>query len=79
MQLVYITTNRVSTNHVHGEVYSMQYLVMMFVSDLGQVCGFLQVTRVPPPMKLTAPYQGNSVDNCASSTSRDERDSNASL
>ena len=28
---------------VHGEVYSIQYYVIKFVSALRQVCGFLQV------------------------------------
>jgi hypothetical protein len=31
-----------------GEVYSMQYYVIKFVS------GFLRVFRFPPPIKLTA-------------------------
>jgi hypothetical protein len=35
------TTNIVSSNHVHGEVYSIQHYVIKFVSDLQQVGGFL--------------------------------------
>jgi hypothetical protein len=44
----------VSSNPVHGEVYSIQHYVIKFVSDLWQVGGFLQVLRFPPPIKLTA-------------------------
>jgi hypothetical protein len=43
-----------SSNPIHGEVYSIQHYVMMFVSDLGQVSGLL---RFPPPIKLTAMNQ----------------------
>ena len=49
-----ITTNVVSSNSVHGEVYSIQHYYMKFVSDLRQVGGFLRVLRFPPPIKLTA-------------------------
>ena len=34
-------------------VYSIQYYVIKFVSDLRQVGGFLRVFRFPPPIKLT--------------------------
>ena len=43
-----------SSNRVHGEVYSIQHYVINFVSDLRQVGGFLRVIHVPPPIKLTA-------------------------
>jgi len=43
----------VSSNPVHGEVYSIQHYVIKFVSDLRQVGGFLQVLRFPPPIELT--------------------------
>jgi hypothetical protein len=36
-----ITTEVVSSNHVHGEVYSIHYM-MKLVSDLRQVGGFLR-------------------------------------
>ena len=49
-----ITTKVVSSNPVHGEVYSIQHYVIKFVSDLRQVGGFLWVLRFPPPIKLTA-------------------------
>ena len=49
-----ITTNIVSSNYVHGEVYSIQHYVIKFVSDLWQVSSFLRVLRFPPPIKLTA-------------------------
>ena len=36
-----ITTNVMSLNRAHGEVYSMQHHVLMFIRDLlRQVCGF---------------------------------------
>jgi hypothetical protein len=44
----------VSLNPAHGEVYSIQHYVIMFVSDLRQVSGFLQVLQFPPPVKLSA-------------------------
>ena len=45
VQSVPITTIAVSSNPAHGEVYSIQHFVIMFVSDLQQVCGFLWVLR----------------------------------
>jgi hypothetical protein len=41
-----ITTNVVSSNPVHGEVYSIQYYVIKFASDLRQVGGFFPGTPV---------------------------------
>ena len=40
MQLVPITTNVVSSNPAHGEVYPVQHYVIEFVNDLRQVCTF---------------------------------------
>ncbi len=54
MQSVPITTNVMSSNPAHGEVYSMQHYVIKFVSDVRQVGGFLHVLRFPPPIKLTS-------------------------
>ena len=54
VQSVPITTKVVSSNPVHGEVYSIQHYVIKFVSDLRHVGGFLRVLRFPPPIKLTA-------------------------
>ena len=54
MQSVLITIKVVSSNPVHGEVYSIHHYVIKFVSDLRQVGGFLLVLRVSPPIKLTA-------------------------
>jgi hypothetical protein len=34
-------------------VYSIEYYMVKFVSDLQQVGGFLWVVRFPPPIKLT--------------------------
>ena len=45
MQSVPITTNVVSSNCVHGKVYSIQHYVIKFVSDLRQVGGFLWVLQ----------------------------------
>jgi len=36
------TINVVSSNHAHSQVYSTQHYVIKFVSDLGQICGFLR-------------------------------------
>ena len=51
MQSVPITTDVVSLNPVHGEVYSIQYYVVKCVSDLRQVGGFPQVLLFPQPIK----------------------------
>jgi hypothetical protein len=53
VQSVPITTKVVSSNPVHGEVYSIQHYMIKFVSDLGQVGGFLRVLMFPPPIRLT--------------------------
>jgi len=52
--LLTITTKAVSSNPAHGEMYSIQHYVIIFVCDLRQVCGFLGVLRCPSPIKLTA-------------------------
>jgi len=44
----------VSSNSVHGDVYSIQHYVLKFVSDLRQVGGFLRVLLFTPPIKVTA-------------------------
>jgi hypothetical protein len=54
VQSVPITTEVVNSTPVHGEVYSIQYNMRKFVSDLRQVGGFPRVFRFPPPIKLTA-------------------------
>jgi hypothetical protein len=54
VQSVPITTKVVSSNPVHGEVYSIQHYVIKFGSDLRQVGGFLPGTPVSSTMKLTA-------------------------
>jgi hypothetical protein len=54
VQTVPITTEVVSSNPIHGEVYSIQHYVIKFVIDLRQVGGFLWVLRFSPPIKLTA-------------------------
>jgi hypothetical protein len=46
VQSVSITTEVVSSNPVHGEVYSIQHYVIKFVSDLQQVGGFLYLVKV---------------------------------
>jgi hypothetical protein len=50
MHSVYITTKVVSSNPIHGEVYSMQHYEIKFVSDLQQVNSFLLVLRFTPPL-----------------------------
>jgi hypothetical protein len=49
-QSVPITTKVVSSNPVHGEVYSIQHYVIQFVSDLRQIIGFPRVFRFSPPI-----------------------------
>jgi hypothetical protein len=49
-----INTKDVSSNTAHVEVYSLQHYVIKFVSDLRQLCDFLRVLQLPPPIKLTA-------------------------
>jgi hypothetical protein len=53
VQSVPITTKVVSSNLIHGEVYSIQHFVIKLVSDLRQVGGFLWVLLFPPPIKIT--------------------------
>ena len=48
------TTEIVSSNPVHGEVYSIQCYAIKFVSDLRQVGGLL---RFPSPIKVTIMIQ----------------------
>ena len=40
-------TNVVNSNPAHGEVYSMQYCGIKFVSYLRQVSGFIKILRFP--------------------------------
>jgi hypothetical protein len=49
VQSVPITTKVVSSNPIHGEVYSIQRYGIKFVSDMRQVDGILWVLRFPPP------------------------------
>jgi hypothetical protein len=52
VQSVYITTKVMSSNSVHGEVYSIQHYVIKFVSDLRLVGGFLPSTPVSSTNKI---------------------------
>ena len=54
VQSVPITTKVVSLNPVHGKVYSIQHYVIMFVSNLRHVGGFLWVLPFLPSIKLNA-------------------------
>ena len=51
---VLVTTNDLTSNTGHGEVYSIQHYLIKFVNDLRQVSGFLQVRQFPPPINVTA-------------------------
>ena len=53
MQSVYITTKAMSLNPAQDEVYSIQHYVIMFLSDLPQVGGFLCVLRFLQPIHTT--------------------------
>ena len=61
VESVPIATKVVSSNPVHGEVYSIQLYVIKFVSDFLQVDGFLLALRFPPPIKLTTTINNNGV------------------
>ena len=52
MKSASITTKFVSSNPVHGEVYSIQRYMIKYVSNLRQFGGFHRVLRLPPPIKL---------------------------
>jgi hypothetical protein len=52
MQSIPITTNVLSSNPTHGEVYSIQHYMIKFVSDLRQVSGFHRELRFSPPLTL---------------------------
>ena len=54
VQSVPITTNVVSSNPVHGEVYSIQHSVIKCVSDLRQVGGFNRVPRFAKALDLSS-------------------------
>ena len=62
VQSMHITTNVVSSNIAHGDVYSMQHYMIKFVSDLQQVGGFLRVLRFPPPINGPSRYRCNIVE-----------------
>ena len=49
-----ITTIVVSSNPTHGEMYSIQFFAINFVSDWQHVGGFLQIFRCPSSLNLTA-------------------------
>ena len=55
VQSVPITTKVVSSNPVHGEVYSIQHYMIKSVSDLRSVGGFLRVLPFPPLIKNLPP------------------------
>ena len=60
MVVEFTTTYAISVYHhyscefefTHGDVNSIQYDVINFVSDLREVGGFLQILQFPPPIKL---------------------------
>jgi hypothetical protein len=54
VQSVAITSEVMSSNPAHGEVYSIQQFVIKFASNMQQVGGFLQIPRFPPPINQTA-------------------------
>ena len=50
VESVPITTKVVSSNPVHGEVYSIQHYVTQYISDFRQVGSFRLVLQLPPPI-----------------------------
>ena len=57
MQSVSITTNIVSSNSIHGEVYSIQHYVIKFVSDLVQVRGFSEILKLKLVVIISFPIK----------------------
>ena len=56
VQSVPISTNVVSSNAAHGEVYSIKHYAIKFVSDLKQVSDFLRVLRFYSTNKTDCHY-----------------------
>jgi hypothetical protein len=52
LESVPITTKVVSSNPVHGEVYSIQHYVTQYISDFRQVGSFRLVLQLPPPISM---------------------------
>jgi hypothetical protein len=50
VQSVPISTKVVSSNPIHGLVYSIQHYMIKFAGDLRQVGGFLRELRFPQPI-----------------------------
>ena len=61
MQSVPITTKVVCWNLTQGEVSSIKLNPIKFVSDLGQVCGFLKVLWFPTKLTGTICKHPNHV------------------
>jgi len=57
-----ITTKVASSNPANGEVYSIQYYVIKFVSDLWQVGGFLRILQFPHQYNWPSRYNWNIVE-----------------
>jgi len=69
VQSVSITTNIISSNPVHGEVYSIQHYVIKFVSDLRQVSstnktGRHDTTEILLKMALNTIQPNQPSNNC---------------
>ena len=56
------TTKVVSSNPVHGKVYSIQHYVIKFVSDLQQVDGFFRYSCFLHLWNLLPRYNPNIVE-----------------
>ena len=54
VQLVSITTTVVSSDPIHGKVYSIKHYVINYVNDLRHVDGCFRFHRFLTPIKLTA-------------------------
>jgi hypothetical protein len=62
VQSVPNTTNIVSSNPAHGEVYSIDHYVIKFVSNLLQVGGIFLLLWFPPPKNIPVRYNWNIVE-----------------
>jgi hypothetical protein len=48
----------IRSSAIYGDVYSLQYYVIKFVTDLRQVGDFPRVLPIPPMLVISHQYQG---------------------
>ena len=62
VESVPITSKVVSSNLVHGEVYSIQHYVTQYISDFRQIGSFRLVLQLPPPISWLPRYSWHIVE-----------------